>query len=63
MFWDIGLEIGHSVRTVEACVESRRADITDRDLAAGGAAARRQRGAVPAPVEGASTSASSRRPS
>ena len=22
MFWDIGLEIGHSVRTVEACVES-----------------------------------------
>jgi [protein-PII] uridylyltransferase len=28
MFWDIGLEIGHSVRTVEACVESARADIT-----------------------------------
>ena len=28
MFWDIGLEIGHSVRTVEACVETARADIT-----------------------------------
>ena len=28
MFWDIGLEIGHSVRTVEACVEAARADIT-----------------------------------
>ncbi|MBI1943459.1 MAG: [protein-PII] uridylyltransferase [Betaproteobacteria bacterium] len=26
--WDIGLEIGHSVRTVEACVELARADIT-----------------------------------
>ena len=28
MFWDIGLEIGHSVRTVDACVESARSDIT-----------------------------------
>jgi [protein-PII] uridylyltransferase len=28
MFWDIGLEIGHSVRTVEACVDLARADIT-----------------------------------
>jgi [protein-PII] uridylyltransferase len=28
MFWDIGLEIGHSVRTVEACVDSATADIT-----------------------------------
>ncbi|HTP63230.1 MAG TPA: [protein-PII] uridylyltransferase [Burkholderiales bacterium] len=28
MFWDIGLEIGHSVRTVEACVETAQADIT-----------------------------------
>ncbi len=28
MFWDIGLEIGHSVRTVEACAEAARADIT-----------------------------------
>ena len=28
MFWDIGLEIGHSVRTVEACVESAKSDIT-----------------------------------
>jgi len=28
MFWDIGLEIGHSVRTVEACADSARADIT-----------------------------------
>ena len=28
VFWDIGLEIGHSVRTVEACVETARTDIT-----------------------------------
>jgi len=28
VFWDIGLEIGHSVRTVEACIETARADIT-----------------------------------
>jgi len=28
MFWDIGLEIGHSVRTVEACAEAAQADIT-----------------------------------
>jgi [protein-PII] uridylyltransferase len=28
MFWDIGLEIGHSVRTIEACVDLARADIT-----------------------------------
>jgi [protein-PII] uridylyltransferase len=28
LFWDVGLEIGHSVRTVEACVEGARADIT-----------------------------------
>ncbi len=28
VFWDIGLEIGHSVRTVDACVELARADIT-----------------------------------
>ena len=28
MIWDIGLEIGHSVRTVEACVETAQADIT-----------------------------------
>src|SRR4029077_21250733 len=28
MFWDIGLEIGHSVRSVETCIESARADIT-----------------------------------
>ena len=26
--WDIGLEIGHSVRTVEACIELARTDIT-----------------------------------
>ena len=26
--WDVGLEIGHSVRTVEACVELARTDIT-----------------------------------
>ena len=28
MFWDIGLEIGHSVRTVEGCVETAQGDIT-----------------------------------
>jgi len=28
MFWDIGLEIGHSVRTVDACVELAKSDIT-----------------------------------
>src|SRR4030065_705427 len=28
MIWDIGLEIGHSVRTIEACVETAQADIT-----------------------------------
>jgi [protein-PII] uridylyltransferase len=27
-FWDIGLEIGHSVRTVEGCIEAARGDIT-----------------------------------
>jgi [protein-PII] uridylyltransferase len=26
--WDIGLDIGHSVRTVQACVEAAQADIT-----------------------------------
>jgi [protein-PII] uridylyltransferase len=26
--WDIGLEVGHSVRTIEHCVEEARADIT-----------------------------------
>ncbi len=28
MFWDVGLEIGHSVRSVDACVDLARADIT-----------------------------------
>ena len=28
LFWDVGLEIGHSVRTVDACIETARADIT-----------------------------------
>jgi [protein-PII] uridylyltransferase len=28
MFWDVGLEVGHSVRTVEECVRVARADIT-----------------------------------
>ena len=28
MFWDIGLEIGHSVRTIDGCVEMARGDIT-----------------------------------
>ncbi len=27
-FWDIGLEIGHSVRTVQVCLETAAADIT-----------------------------------
>ena len=29
-FWDIGLEIGHSVRTVEGCAEAAAGDITIR---------------------------------
>jgi [protein-PII] uridylyltransferase len=29
-FWDIGLELGHSVRTVEGCVEAASGDITIR---------------------------------
>jgi [protein-PII] uridylyltransferase len=29
-FWDIGLEIGHSVRTIEDCLEAARDDITVR---------------------------------
>jgi len=28
MFWDVGLEIGHSVRSVDACAELARSDIT-----------------------------------
>jgi len=28
MFWDVGLEVGHSVRTIEDCVAAARADIT-----------------------------------
>jgi [protein-PII] uridylyltransferase len=28
MFWDIGLEVGHSVRTVRGCVESAAQDVT-----------------------------------
>jgi [protein-PII] uridylyltransferase len=29
-FWDIGLEIGHSVRTVDGCIEAAAGDITIR---------------------------------
>ena len=29
-YWDIGLEIGHSVRTVEGCIEAAAGDITIR---------------------------------
>ena len=28
LFWDVGLEIGHSVRTVETCIETAQGDIT-----------------------------------
>jgi len=28
LFWDIGLEIGHSIRTVEECLAESAADIT-----------------------------------
>jgi len=28
LFWDAGLEVGHSVRTIDACVEMARGDIT-----------------------------------
>lgn len=28
MFWDIGLEVGHSVRTVRGCVEAAAGDVT-----------------------------------
>src|SRR5688572_27724977 len=29
-FWDVGLEIGHSVRTVDGCIEAAAGDITIR---------------------------------
>ena len=55
MFWDIGLEIGHSVRTVEACVETARRRHHHPDHPARGAPARRQPAPVPAPAGGASS--------
>jgi [protein-PII] uridylyltransferase len=30
VFWDIGLEIGHSVRTLQGCIEAAESDITIR---------------------------------
>jgi [protein-PII] uridylyltransferase len=30
MFWDAGLEVAHSVRTIEACLQEARADVTVR---------------------------------
>jgi [protein-PII] uridylyltransferase len=53
LLWDIGLETSHSVRTVEACVEAARGDITvqttlleARYLAGGAALYRRFAGAM-----------------
>jgi [protein-PII] uridylyltransferase len=28
LFWDVGLEVGHSVRTIDACLEAAQGDIT-----------------------------------
>ncbi len=39
--WDIGLEVGHSVRSVAECVQESAADVSVMDNAAGGAAAAR----------------------
>jgi [protein-PII] uridylyltransferase len=51
--WDIGLEVGHSVRTVETCVEAAREDITvqttlleSRHIAGSAGLFRRLRGAL-----------------
>ncbi len=30
LFWDIGLEIGHSIRTIDECLSEADADITVR---------------------------------
>ena len=58
MFWDVGLELGHSVRSVDSCVELARADITietslleARPIAGNAALYRRLAGAIGKSIE------------